>query len=80
MTLEAIKHAIIDLPEQQRTSLVAWINEQDSKAWDRQIEEDFSPAGAGMALLEKWDTEIKAGGSISLEEFLEQRDRISRTK
>jgi len=51
MTLEAIKQAITELPEQEKSSLVAWLNEQDAKAWDNQIEEDFSEGGAGMALL-----------------------------
>jgi hypothetical protein len=74
MTLEAIKQAIVELPEQEKTSLVAWLNEQDAKAWDKQIEEDFSEGGAGMALLETWDAEIKAGRSVPLEEFLAQRE------
>jgi hypothetical protein len=73
MTLEAIKQAIIELPEVQKTSLVAWLNEQDAKAWDKQIEADFSEGGPGMALLESWDAEIKAEKSIPLDEFLAQR-------
>jgi hypothetical protein len=28
-----------------------------------------------MALLEKWDAEIKAGKSVPLEEFLAQREK-----
>jgi len=74
MTLEAIKHAIIELPEGEKTSLVAWLNEQDAKAWDKQIEVDFSDGGAGAALLEYWDAEIKAERSVPLEEFLAQRE------
>jgi hypothetical protein len=73
MTLEAIKQAITELPEEEKTSLVAWLNEQDAKAWDKQIEADFSEGGAGMALLDTWDAEIKAGRSVPLEEFLAQR-------
>jgi hypothetical protein len=73
MTLEAIKQAITELPEGDKTSLVAWLNEQDAKAWDKQIENDFSEGGAGLALLETWDAEIKAGGSVPLDEFLAQR-------
>jgi hypothetical protein len=75
MTLEVIKQAIAELPEREKTSLVAWLNERDAKAWDQQIEDDFSEGGAGMALLEKWDAEIKAGKSIPLEEFLTQREK-----
>lgn len=73
MTLEAIKQAITELPEQEQTSLVAWLSEQDAVAWDKQIEADFSEGGAGLALLETWDAEIKAGESVPLEEFLAQR-------
>ena len=80
MTLEAIKQAIAELPEQEKTSLVAWLNEQDAEAWDHQIEEDFSSGGAGMALLERWDAEIKAGRSVPLEEFLSQWEAAHKAK
>lgn len=80
MTLEAIKQAITELPQQEKTSLAAWLNEQDAKAWDKQIEEDFSEGGAGMTLLEKWDAEIEAGGSAPLEEFLAQRETARKAK
>jgi hypothetical protein len=80
MTLEAIKQAITELPEQERTSLVAWLTEEDARAWDKQIEDDFSEGGAGMALLETWDAEIKAGRSLSLEEFLAQRQMAHKAK
>jgi hypothetical protein len=73
VTLEAIKDAIAELPAPQKTTLISWLNSQDSDEWDRQIEADFSDGGAGMSLLDQWDTEIKAGTSISLEEFLTQR-------
>jgi hypothetical protein len=62
VTLEAIKQAITELPEQEKVSLVAWLNEQDARAWDKQIEDDFSEGGAGAALHETWDAEIKTGG------------------
>jgi hypothetical protein len=80
MTLEALKQAITELPEGEKTSLVAWLNEQDAKAWDKQIEEDFSEGGAGMALLERWDAEIKDGRSVPLEEFLAQRGTARKAK
>lgn len=73
MTLEAIKQAIIELPDEDQTSLAAWLAEQDAKAWDKQIEDDFSEGGSGTGLLERWDAEISAGGSASLEEFLAHR-------
>ena len=80
MTLEAIKQAISELPEREKTSLVAWLNEQEAKAWDKQIEEDFSEGGAGTALLETWDAEIKAARSMPLEEFLAQREKARKAK
>ena len=73
MTLEAIKHAIDESRDEEKTSLVACFNKQDAKAWDQQIEADFSEGCAGMALLESWDAEIKTGRSKPLEEFLAQR-------
>jgi hypothetical protein len=73
MTLEAIKEAIAELPNTDKTSLASWLNAQDAEAWDRQIEADFSEGGAGSALLEQWDVEISGGESIALDEFLRQR-------
>ena len=55
MTLEAIKEAIVQLPNEERLALESWLAE------DAQIEEDFSPGGAGMALLEEVDAQIDAG-------------------
>ena len=80
MTLEAIKQAIAELPEQEKTTLAAWFSAQDAKAWDKQIEDDFSDGGAGSALLKAWDAEINAGGSMPLEEFLAQRETASKAK
>ena len=73
MTLEAIKEAIAELPNPEKTSLMSWLNAQDAEDWDRQIEADFSEGGAGVALLEQWDSEIATGGSMSLDEFFRQR-------
>ena len=80
MTFDAIKQAIAGLPEAEKTSLVAWLNEQDAEAWDKQLEADFSEGGAGMALLATWDAEIKAGGSMPLEEFLAQKEAARKPK
>jgi len=81
MILEAIKQAITELPESEKSSLAVWLNEQDAKAWDKQIEEDFSAGGAGMALIEKWDAaEINAGRSVPLEEFLAHRKTARKVK
>ena len=80
MTLEAIKQAIADLPEREKTTLVAWLKEQDALVWDKEITDDFSEGGAGMAMLERWDAEIRAGDSIPLEEFLAQRETNRKSK
>jgi hypothetical protein len=80
MTLDAIKQAIVGLPEADKASLVAWLDEQEVEAWDKQMEADFSDGGAGAALLETWDAEINAGGSMPLEEFLAQEEAARKTK
>jgi hypothetical protein len=61
MTLEAIKDAITELPVDEKTRLAAWLLQQDMKEWDRQIEEDFSPGGRGMMLLEEAEAGVRAG-------------------
>lgn len=80
MTLDAIKDAISSLPEEEKASLVTWLKQQESEAWDREIEQDFSEGGRGSALLEKWDAEIKAGESMPLEDFLAQRGSGSKNR
>ena len=72
MTLEAIKEAIEQLPHQEKSALLDWLNERDLREWDAQIEEDFSPGGAGMALLQDVDKRIEQG---RLEEFKVTRPR-----
>ena len=68
MTVEAIKEAIDHLPDEGKTAVAAWIVEQDMKAWDKQIEEDFSPGGAGMPLLEQVKGDIRTGKFKPFEE------------
>ena len=80
MTLEAIKAAIAELPETERASLAAWLIRQEGQDWDRQIEADFSDGGSGIPLLEAWDSEIRAGGALPLEEFLSQQHSSAKRK
>jgi hypothetical protein len=68
MTVEAIKGAIAELGAAEKTSLVAWLIEQVE--WDRQMEEDFSPGGAGMALLEEAEADVRAGRVKPMDGFL----------
>ncbi len=70
MTVEAIKEAISELGADEKTSLAAWLIEQDAAEWDRQMEEDFSPGGAGMALFEEAKAELHAGRVKPMDEFL----------
>ena len=70
MTVESIKQAIAELPSEQKTSLTAWLVRQDMNDWDRQIEQDFSPGGAGMALLNEAEADIRQGGLKPMDELL----------
>jgi len=70
MTLEAIKEAITDLAPDEKARLAAWLLQQDMEEWDRQIEEDFSPGGRGMALLEEAEADVREGRAKPMDEFL----------
>ena len=70
MTLEAIKEAVAGLPEDERHSLAAWLNELDYDEWDKQIVKDFSPGGRGMAWAERVKREIAEGKARPMEEGL----------
>jgi len=61
MTLAAIKSAIEELPEKQRTALLDWLLSRDREEWDKQIVEDFSAGGRGGKLLEEVDAAIDRG-------------------
>jgi hypothetical protein len=70
MTVESIKQAIAELGAEEKTSLATWLIEQDAAEWDRQMEEDFSPGGALMALVEEAEADVRAGRTKPLDEFL----------
>jgi hypothetical protein len=70
MTIEAIKDEIEHLPPEGKAALAAWIVEQDLMSWDDPIKADFSPGGAGMALLEAVDAEFREGRVRRMEEVL----------
>ena len=61
MDLAEIQHAIEELPQEQQAVLAAWLAERDQAEWDAEIERDFSPGGAGMALLEEMKADARAG-------------------
>ena len=70
MTVESIKQAIAELPSEQKTSLTAWLVRQDTDDWDRQIEQDFSPGGAGVALLDEAEADTRQGRLKPMDELL----------
>jgi hypothetical protein len=61
MSLAEIEKAVATLSPEELTRLAAFIARRDKLAWDKQIEEDFSPGGKHAATLEKLDAEIDAG-------------------
>ena len=75
MTLDAIKEAIQELPEQERHKLAAWLEEMEEAAWDAEIERDFAPGGRGEALEQRIRREIAEGKARPLEEGLAKRRR-----
>jgi hypothetical protein len=75
MTVEAIKAAITELPEDERHSLVTWLNELDYDAWDKEMVQDFSPGGRGYHLVEKVKRDIAEGKARPMEEGFAARRR-----
>ena len=67
MKLAEIKTFITELSDEERTELASWLLDLDRQAWDRQIEDDFSPGGAGMKYLEEADSAIDRGDFKPLE-------------
>ncbi|MGD0133692.1 MAG: hypothetical protein ABSE57_16700 [Bryobacteraceae bacterium] len=61
MDLAEIQRAIETLPKDQQTALAAWLSARDEAEWDDEFERDFSPGGAGIALLEEMKADASAG-------------------
>jgi hypothetical protein len=68
MTVEALKAAISELPEDERHSLATWLVELDYDKWDKEMVRDFSPGGRGRHLLEQAKRDIADGKPRSMEE------------
>ena len=75
MTVEAIKDAIQQLPKEERTSLVVWLNEMEYDDWDKQMVKDFSPGGRGMQWVEEAKREVAEGNSRPIQEGFDGRRR-----
>lgn len=73
MDLQEIQHAIEELPKDQQAALAAWIAERDQAEREAEIERDFSPGGAGGALLEEMKAEARAGRVRPFEEGRPQK-------
>ena len=61
MTVEALKAAINELPDDQRHSLALWLNELGYDEWDTEMVKDFSPGGAGLSLGRKGQAGYRRG-------------------
>jgi hypothetical protein len=68
MTVEAIKEAIAGLPDEQRHSLAAWLNELDYDEWDKEMVKDFSPGGRGYHSVERVKRDIAQGKARPMDE------------
>jgi len=74
MNVEAIKAAIEELPERERRKLADWFEQLEEQAWDKRVEEDFSPGGRGMPVLAELERELAEGETRPIEEgFAERR-------
>jgi hypothetical protein len=73
MGLTEIQHAIEALPAEQQASLAVWLSERDRHRWDLELEQDFSPGGAGMALLDRVKAQVDRGESKPMAEGRRQR-------
>ena len=61
MELAEIQQAIEQLPRDQQAALASWLAERDQAEWETEIERDFAPGGAGMALLDELKADVRAG-------------------
>ena len=76
MNVEMIKSAIEGHSEPERRALAEWLIELEERAWDAEIERDFSPGGGrGHALIQEIDREIESGKFTRLDEGMRSRQR-----
>jgi hypothetical protein len=68
MDLAEIQRAIETLPKDQQAALAAWLSAREQAEWDAEIESDFSPGGAGIALLEEMKADARAGKFLTFEQ------------
>jgi hypothetical protein len=73
MNLAEIQRAIDALPPKQQASLAVWLAERNGLQWDLELERDFSPGGAGMALLDHVQAQVRRGESKPVAEHRPRR-------
>ena len=73
MTVEAIKEAIAELPDEERAALASWLMTHEYDKWDKQMVEDFSSGGRGSHLVEKINRQIDEGKFQPMGEGFRQR-------
>ena len=61
MSLAEIEQALDELSPEELAKLAAHIARRDKLAWDKEIDEDFSPGGKHHEALKKIDAEIDVG-------------------
>jgi hypothetical protein len=61
MTVDAIKDAIVGLPDEEKVPLATWLSLQTMDDWDRQMAQDFAPGGRGVHVIEKVKADIGGG-------------------
>ena len=66
MSLAEIEKAVDELSPDELAKLAAYIVDRDKLAWDKEIEEDFSPGGKHEKALAKIDVEIDSGNFTPL--------------
>lgn len=66
MSLAEIEKAVDELSPNELTKLADYIARRDKRAWDQEIEDDFSPGGKHAKPLEKIDAEIDSGNFTPL--------------
>ena len=78
MSIEAIKTAVEELSETELREFGRWLDKLRDDAWDRQMEEDFQPGGAGQFLIDEARADIAAGRTRPLQDLLdEQNSRVA---
>jgi len=75
MTVEAIKAAIAELPEDERHSLALWLSELDYDDWDKEMVKDFSPGGRGYHLVDRVKRDIAEGKARPMKEAVRRKSR-----